>query len=156
MTGVGIALLLAGVALVIAEAHIASAGVLGAVGTAAAVAGTAIAIHAAGGGLALAVSLAVLIGVILGAFLLVAGMKVARTAHIRPRSGREAMHGVHGHARTAIAPSEQGQVMVDGALWRARTCFDNEIVEPGDEIVVERIDGLTLTVRKAESWELTP
>jgi membrane-bound serine protease (ClpP class) len=154
MTAVGIALLLAGVTLVIAEAHLASAGVLGAVGTAAAVAGTAIAIHAAGGGLALAVSLAVLIGVILGAFLLVAGLKVARTAHVRPRSGREAMHGLHGRARTAIAPF--GQVMVDGALWSARTCFDNELVEPGDEIVVESIDGLTLTVRKAESWELTP
>jgi membrane-bound ClpP family serine protease len=152
MAGVGIALLLAGVVLVIAEAHLAAGGVLGTLGTAAAVAGTVLAIDAAGGGALLAVSLAVLVGAILSAFLLVAVLKVARTAVTRPRSGREAMLGARGRARTAIAP--EGQVFVEGALWHARNCFEGELVAPGDEIVVERVDGLTLTVRKAESWEL--
>jgi membrane-bound serine protease (ClpP class) len=148
----GIALLLAGVVLVVAEAHITSGGLLGAVGTAAAVGGAIIAIDAAGGGIVLAISLAVILGLVLGAFVIVAGMQVARASARRPSSGREALVGRTGRARSAIAP--EGQVLVEGALWRARNCFDHEALEPGDPVVVERVDGLTLTVRKAEPWEV--
>jgi membrane-bound serine protease (ClpP class) len=48
-------------------------------------------------------------------------------------------------------------VFVDGALWRARTWTLDEDAKPlhkGDACVVERVDGLTLTVRPAEEWEL--
>jgi membrane-bound serine protease (ClpP class) len=59
--------------------------------------------------------------------------------------------------RSASAPV--GRVLVDGALWRARV-WDagepDEEVRPGDPVVVERVDGLTLTVRRAEEWEVTP
>jgi len=152
MVGLGIALLLAGVVLVVAEAHVTSGGVLGVLGTAAAVGGAVIAVDAAGGGLLLAIALAVLLGALLGGFMLAAALKIARSTPRRPRSGREALIGQPGRARSAIAP--EGQVLVEGALWRARRCFDDEELEPGDPIVVERVDGLTLTVRKAEPWEV--
>jgi membrane-bound serine protease (ClpP class) len=61
-----------------------------------------------------------------------------------------------GEVRTAPAPV--GRVLVDGALWRARLWAGEEDipVRSGDPIVVERIDGLTLTVRRAEEWEVAP
>jgi membrane-bound serine protease (ClpP class) len=48
-----------------------------------------------------------------------------------------------------------GQVLVDGALWRARRSWADEdgVLGAGDPIVVERVSGLTLAVRKAEEWE---
>jgi membrane protein implicated in regulation of membrane protease activity len=50
-------------------------------------------------------------------------------------------------------------VFVDGALWRARRSWSDEPDEElhkGDHVVVERLSGLTLAVRKAEDWELAP
>jgi membrane-bound serine protease (ClpP class) len=49
-------------------------------------------------------------------------------------------------------------VFVDGALWRARLWAGDEPEEvaAGDPVVVERVDGLTLTVRRAEEWEVVP
>jgi membrane-bound serine protease (ClpP class) len=49
-----------------------------------------------------------------------------------------------------------GQVFLDGALWRARqwSLDEDEVLERGDPVVVERVDGLTLTVRRAEEWEV--
>ena len=48
---------------------------------------------------------------------------------------------------------------VDGALWRARRSLgpdDDEAHElhTGDPVVVEHLNGLTLSVRPAEEWEL--
>jgi membrane-bound ClpP family serine protease len=149
MAGLGIALFLAGIVLVVAEVHLVTGGLLGAAGTAAAVAGAALAVDAAGGGAVLVAAIAVLVAVILGGALAVALAKVARATAVRPRSGREALVGQRGIARA------DDRVLVDGALWSARPCFDDEPLRAGDPVVVTRVDGLTLTVRKAEPWELT-
>jgi membrane-bound serine protease (ClpP class) len=50
-----------------------------------------------------------------------------------------------------------GQVFVDGARWRARREWapsDEAGLREGDAVVVERVNGLTLSVRRAEEWEL--
>jgi len=50
-----------------------------------------------------------------------------------------------------------GQVFVEGALWRARHDpmeADEPRLHEGDPVVVERVSGLTLCVRRAEEWEL--
>ncbi len=49
-------------------------------------------------------------------------------------------------------------MFVDGALWRARLweLEDEPPLSRGDPIVVERVNGLTLTVRPAEEWEVAP
>jgi membrane-bound serine protease (ClpP class) len=50
-----------------------------------------------------------------------------------------------------------GQVFVDGALWRARPSWpdSDDRLTAGDRIVVEGVSGLTLAVRRAEEWEDT-
>jgi membrane-bound serine protease (ClpP class) len=53
-------------------------------------------------------------------------------------------------------PEPVGQVQLDGALWRCRTWAheDQPPLQPGSAVVVEAVDGLTLTVRPAEEWEV--
>jgi membrane-bound ClpP family serine protease len=153
MLGLGIGLMVAGTALLILEAHVASYGALGAAGLVAMVAGAALAIDAAGGGLLLVVAVAVTLGLVGGALLLAAVRRVAAVARGRARTGAEALVGRVGVVRAAPAPL--GQVFVDGALWRARPILEEgEELEAGDQVVVERVNGLTLAVRRAEEWEL--
>jgi membrane protein implicated in regulation of membrane protease activity len=67
-----------------------------------------------------------------------------------------------GHVGVVRSWSEPtGKVLVDGALWHARRswCPEDELepgsLHEGDSIVVERLNGLTLGVRRAEDWELS-
>ena len=153
MLGLGIALLVAGAALLILEAHVTSYGILGVAGLLAMVAGTGIAIDAAGGGPLLIVAIALSLALGGGAVLLAAARRVASAARGRARTGAEALIGRVGEVRAVPAPL--GQVFVDGALWRARPALDEpEPMQAGDPVVVERVSGLTLTVRRAEEWEL--
>jgi len=152
----GIVLMLLGAALAAAEAHVPSHGALG--GTAAAAAAAGIALVVAGAGLGTAAALAA--GLVVGAFAAVYTLLVVRSAlaasRRRVRSGAEGLIGRVGEVRAAPAPL--GQVFLDGALWRARMWSWDEDAVPqrGDPIVVERVDGLTLTVRRAEEWEVAP
>ena len=60
-------------------------------------------------------------------------------------TGAEALPGSSGIVVVACRPL--GQVRIDGELWRARC---EEGADPGDEIVVERLDPeLLLVVRRA-------
>jgi membrane-bound ClpP family serine protease len=155
MTALGIALLLAGAALVIAEAHV-PGGVLGVLGGIALIAGGIIVIAALGGGAVLAVPVGAGIGLIAGGWTLVVTRKAAAAGHTRVRAGAEGLCGRVGVVRRWAEPS--GQVFVDGALWRARREWPQPETEPlheGDQVVVERVSGLTLCVRRADEWELT-
>lgn len=60
------------------------------------------------------------------------------------RTGAEELVGTPGEARTALDP--EGQVWVDGALWRARVASGGGRVELGDRVTVNEVDGLTLVV----------
>jgi membrane-bound serine protease (ClpP class) len=72
----------------------------------------------------------------------------------RVRAGPERLLGHVGVVRSWEGPA--GCVALDGALWNARASSAEEPheIHPGDEVVVERLDGLTLAVRPAEDWEL--
>jgi membrane-bound ClpP family serine protease len=151
--GLGIGLLVAGSALLILEAHVTSYGILGATGLGAMVAGTALAMDAAGAGIVLIVAAALILGLVGGVLLLAVARRVATLARGRARTGAEALVGRIGVVRAAPAPL--GQVFVDGALWRARPVLeDGDSLHAGDPVVVERVRGLTLCVRRAEEWEL--
>jgi len=91
----------------------------------------------------------------LGALLVVvAAIAIGRTARRRVSSGSEALIGACGEARSSL-DADPGQVFVDGALWRARPCWnEDERLRTGDRVVVERVEGVTLSVRRAEEWEL--
>jgi membrane-bound ClpP family serine protease len=153
MVLLGIALLALGAGLLIAEAHVPSFGALGIGGVIALVAGAAIAVDGSGGGTVLVVAIAAIVA--LASLALVAAIARATITAARPRArtGAEALVGHVGVVRSALAPV--GQVFVDGALWRAKPCLAEDL-DVGDPVVVDRVQGLVLSVRRAEEWELEP
>jgi membrane-bound ClpP family serine protease len=152
MVVVGVALVLVGVALLVAEAHV-PAGILGVVGALTLAGGAALAIAGAGGGLAIILPVVIAAGAVGALWLAIATRKALATQGRRSSSGREALSGRVGVVRNWTGAG--GQVLVDGALWRARRSWadDDEEIGAGDSVVVERVSGLTLAVRRAEDWE---
>jgi len=66
-------------------------------------------------------------------------------AHRHPiTTGKEAMIGQVAVARTRLDPS--GMVFVEGALWAATT--EGDRIEPGEEVIVTKVEGLKLKVVK--------
>ncbi len=61
------------------------------------------------------------------------------------RTGSEELIGKAAEVRTTLDPT--GQVWLDGALWRAQLPSGSGLARPGDRVVVEAIEGLTLMVR---------
>ena len=90
--------------------------------------------------------------VLAGAGLGVVGLSVSKGMGVRRRRIRGGVIGHLGVVRRWSAP--QGTVLVDGALWNACPSHPDEELCEGDRVVVERVSGLTLAVRKAEEWEL--
>ena len=154
MTAFGVVLLLIGAVLVVAEAH-APSGALGVAAGAALIAGGVIVIGQLGGGSELAVPVGVGLGAAAGGWALVVMRKAAGTGRTRIQAGAESLCGRVGVVRRWT--DSAGQVFIDGALWRARAELaeaDLETLHEGDPVVVERVSGLTLSVRRAEEWEL--
>jgi membrane-bound serine protease (ClpP class) len=157
VSALGIVLMVVGAALVVAEAHTASHGALAGAGAIAIAAGLAAALSAAGaaGIVVLLVAVATaLAGLALAGAILRTSLRMTRRA---VRSGPRALVGRVATVRRVPAPL--GQVQLDGALWSARLWGledDERAVAEGDAVVVDRVDGLTLTVRPAEEWEVLP
>jgi membrane-bound ClpP family serine protease len=154
MTALGFALLLLGAALLVAEAHV-PGGVLGAAGGVALIVGGIFVIDDLGGGAALAVPVGVGLGAAAGGWALLVTRKAASVRRARIRAGSEGLCGRVGVVRRWSEPA--GHVFVDGALWRARHEWpetDGDALREGDPVVVERVSGLTLGVRRADEWEL--
>ena len=155
MSEIGLVLLFVSAALAVAEAHVPTHGVLGGAAVASLAAGIALVISGAGAGLVLALAVAATIAAAGGTYLWVVVHKALAARRTRVRSGPEGLIGRVGEVRAVPAPF--GKVFLDGALWKARlwgTDDEDVPLEAGDPIVVERVDGLTLTVRRAEDWEL--
>jgi membrane-bound ClpP family serine protease len=151
MSELGLILIVLGAVLAVVEAHVPTHGALGSVAVVAGAAGAAFVIGGAGFGLALALITGLAAAALGAGYVWIVVHKALAARRARVRSGAEGLVGRVGEARAA------GQVFLDGALWRARQwSFDDEDValERGDPIVVERVDGLTLTVRRAEDWEV--
>jgi membrane-bound serine protease (ClpP class) len=150
----GLVLLALAAVLAAAEAHVAAYGILGALAVMSLSAGIALTIVGAGANVAVAIGVAVAVGVV-GAIVGAIAVRTLLAGRRAPvRGGPAGLIGHRGEVRTA--PEPVGHVLVDGALWRARawSLEDDRALRPGDPIVVEAIDGLTLTVRRAEEWEV--
>jgi membrane-bound serine protease (ClpP class) len=72
--------------------------------------------------------------------------KAVQARHGAVHTGSEEMVGAHGTVRSRLDPV--GHVFVKGALWRAHTA-DERPLEVGEEVTVEAVEGLTLTVTPA-------
>jgi membrane-bound ClpP family serine protease len=156
MTALGVSLLIVGAVLVLLEAHVPTLGVLGGPGVIALGIGAVLAVLGLGGGIVLGVVAALLLaGAAGGVMALTVGKGVA-VRRRRVRAGPESLLGHVGIVRSWADPT--GCVLVDGALWTARRSVlddeDREDLHPGDAVVVDHLDGLTVSVRRAEEWEL--
>jgi membrane-bound serine protease (ClpP class) len=154
VTSLGILLLVLGATLVVLEAHVSSLGVLGLPGVLALVAGSVLAVSGLGGGLGLVLVVALVLALTSISGLAIALGKGATARRQRVRTGAEGLVGQIGVVRSWAEPG--GSVLLGGALWRARRAWEDDDGElrEGDEVVVERLGGLTLAVRRAEDWEL--
>jgi membrane-bound serine protease (ClpP class) len=98
------------------------------------------------------VPLVLLTAAVLGGFFAWIIAKAVKARHAQVHTGTEELIGAHGEVRSPLAPL--GHVFVKGALWRARS--EQEGIQVGDEVVVEKVDGLTLTVAPADPRSAGP
>jgi membrane-bound serine protease (ClpP class) len=157
MSALIVLLLVAGASLLVAEAHVASYGVLGLAGAACLTAGVVLAIAAAGAGVAVAIATAVPVGLVMAGVVAVAVRKALAVRRRAALGGADGLVGRIGVVRRTVAP--EGDVLVHGELWRARRSLAEEEeaeLREGTPVVVERVHGLTVSVRRAEEWELLP
>jgi membrane-bound ClpP family serine protease len=156
MLGLGLILVFVAVVMVLAEAHLSTGGLIASVAAVALVAGATLLLVGAGAGLLLMLAVVACLMAASAAGLLVLGRSLGSVRRLRPRSGTEAMIGHIGVVRGA--GDSGARVYVDGGLWRAQPSLleEGSALHDGDRVVVERVNGLTLGVRKAEEWELNP
>jgi membrane-bound ClpP family serine protease len=148
MTALGLLLVLVGAALVVAEAHVPSHGALGSAAVAALALGVVLTLANQGTGVAVALAAGLGVGIAGGLWVWILVRKALATRRLVARNGLVGRVGT-------VKPS--GQVFVDGGLWRARVWDSEEpALRPGDAVVVEYVNGLTLTVRHADEWEVAP
>jgi membrane-bound serine protease (ClpP class) len=148
---------LVGVALLLAELLLPTGGVLAALGALGLVAGGVLALTAEADSSATEYVGPALItlGVLSMVSFYFVTRKVLAAHRDEPvRTGHEELIGARAEARTSLDP--EGQVWIEGALWRARLAEDGNRLRPGDRVTVEAVDGLTLMVRPEPSTETPP
>ena len=137
---------LVGIALLIAELLLPTGGLLAGLGVLGLIAGGVLALESSSSdgdwvGPAL-ITLGVLSGV---SFYFITRKVIAAHRDEPVRTGSEEMIGSAAEVRTTLDP--EGQVWTAGALWRARLAAGAAAARPGDRVVVETVDGLTLVVK---------
>lgn len=148
VTAAGILLLVAGIGLIVAEAHLPTHGVLGVAGVAALVA-SGLLLYDTPGALGVSAPAVVAAAVVIGGFLAVAVQRAVAARRAPARTGWEELVGAIGDVRDPLDPV--GHVFVQGALWRAVADVGNgQALGRGTRVRVEAVEGLTLRVRPAE------
>jgi len=96
-------------------------------------------------------TIGLLVAAALGVLYMVAGRRWVRDRlrHRPTRSNTDALIGQRGLVVAALSTHLPGQVRVRDEIWRARPAEGQaDPVEPGSEVVVESVDGVTLIVRR--------
>jgi len=150
ITVAGLLLILLAFALFVAEAFIISHGALAGGGIVSLIFGGLLLFDTGSDAFEISVPVVIFTAALLGSFFVFVISKAVEARHRHVRTGREELIGMRAVVRSPLDPV--GHVFVQGALWRAVTP-DSQALAVGDEVVVERVDGLTLTVRKADPDE---
>ena len=135
----GFILLLAGVALLVADVHVTSHGALTVAGLIALSVGAIMLFQNAPAPYHTSKPLVITIAVVLGAVWAFAVGKAWQVRHNAVQVAPEHIAGAMGEVR------REGLVFVNGELWQARTA-GGERLRPGERVRVESLDGLVLTV----------
>jgi membrane-bound serine protease (ClpP class) len=145
----------AGIALVIVEAHAPTYGVLGVLGVVAIALSGLLLFDTGSDEVDVSTPAVVAIGVCAGGFLVFATQKALAARHNPVHTGWEELIGAQGEVRLPLDPV--GQIFVQGALWRATLPEDaapaeaNRVRERGARVRVESVEGLTLYVRPTQA-----
>jgi membrane-bound serine protease (ClpP class) len=139
----GLLLILLAFGLFVAEAFIVSHGALAAGGVISLIFGGLLLFNTNNDAYEISVPIVIFTAALLGSFFAWVIGKAVQARHRTVHTGAEEMIGAQGTVRSRLDPF--GHVFVKGALWRAH-CADDCTLEVGEEVVVEAIDGLTLTV----------
>jgi membrane-bound serine protease (ClpP class) len=155
VTITGVLLLVLGIAMIIAEAHLPTHGILGASGVAALVASGLLLYNTNSSAFEVSAPVVIAVGLALGTLLAFAVERAVRARRLPKHTGWEEMVGAIGEVRQPLDPV--GQVFVQGALWRARLSAGPNggarRLERGSRVRVESVEGLTLEVRPVKSGE---
>ncbi len=93
------------------------------------------------------VPLVISVGIIIGvSFAIILGFAL-RAQKIPVRMGPESLLGALGTARGRIDPT--GQVQLQSELWSAELAEGAKSIQPGEKVVVVKVDGLRLKVRRS-------
>ncbi|HXE99467.1 MAG TPA: nodulation protein NfeD [Solirubrobacterales bacterium] len=159
VTVAGVLLLVFGVAMIIAEAHLPTHGILGASGVAALIAAGLVLYDTGSSAFEVSAPVVIFAGLLIGGFLAFAVERAFRARRQPARTGWEEMIGAVGEVRERLDPV--GQIFVEGALWRAElappdggsdqaadgSAGDGRPLERGSRVRVASVEGLTLRVR---------
>ncbi len=138
----GLLLIALAFALFVAEAFIVSHGALAAGGVVSLAFGGLLLFNTDNDAYEISVPIVIFTAALLGSFFVWITSKAVEARHREVHSGSEELIGAHGEVRSP------DHVFVKGALWRARS---DRPLEPGQKVIVEGIDGLTLTVAPESS-----
>jgi membrane-bound serine protease (ClpP class) len=150
VTAAGIALLVVGIALIVAEPHLPTGGILGVVGVVALATSGLLLFDTGSDEFEVSAPAVIAVGVALGGALAFAVRKVVQAHRAQPLTGWEELIGAGGDVRVPLDPI--GQVFVQGALWRAVAAdgvdgADSErLRQRGVRVRVDSVEGLTLHV----------
>jgi membrane-bound serine protease (ClpP class) len=141
----GLALILLGLALLIAELFLPSFGTLGVGGIIAFVLGSLLLFDTAESDLTLDPSIVYAAAGTLAAFTFLVGFLVMRSQRRKAFLGQEGMIGEVGEVREPIEPGKPGRVLVRGEYW---TALADEPLGVGTAVEVTDVQGLRLRVRR--------
>jgi membrane-bound serine protease (ClpP class) len=133
----GLLLIVLAFGLFVAEAFIVSHGALAAGGVVALAFGGLLLFDTDSDAFEVSVPIVIFTAALLGSFFVWVASKAVATRHREVHTGAEELIGAHGEVRSA------DHVFVKGALWRARS---DAPLQPGQQVVVDEVEGLTLTV----------
>lgn len=142
----GLALLLVGIGLMVAEAVSPSFGILGAGGIVAFVIGGVIMFDTEVEAYRVGLPVLAAVGICTAAFIVITISIALRMRHQLVSTGVETMLGAEGVALTDV--TDRGQVKVGGEIWDAHS---EQPLRAGDHVVVREIHGLKLLVEREQS-----
>ena len=141
-----VVLALIGVALLVTELLLPTGGVLAVLGAAGLVAGGIVALESDASNADFIGPALIALGLASAVTFFVVARKVLEAHRDEPvRTGAEELVGAFAEVRSALDP--EGQVWIEGALWRARADGDGGPIRLGDRVRVDAVEGLTLIVR---------
>jgi len=150
----GLGLLVLAFVLFILEVKTPATGILAVAGVITFLAGLLVLFNSPGSPQFARISIAGAVGItaFTSAFFLFVIAKALQAQTSRPLVGDEALVGMVGPVRTALAPRRQiergltqGTVLINGELWRA---IADEEIDRGEQVVVKGVDGFSLRVKR--------